>query len=290
MKSVIVERQKLTKTRPSAKSRVGPFRSAKKSTQDASKTQESTKNLAYYTSSAVRPFASNESKALRINQIAVSPTLAEDERLAKLKQLRRCQHCHWPRAGSHLDRLDSIQLIQLKWMRDNLMTDFERNIDEIQDRAFKHRLWSVFLEALLKRKDIANFIICCAMLDDIRLIKLPRLIEQYDTQLVIDCILDTLSKSVEGKQGDICRKCQGDLESLDGLRDELLVVTELDSNKEAEIKFNLVNLLNLSLTAEFRHLKLLIKSLNQRPALLTSSQVPVTFYSRALSKLINTCT
>lgn len=285
LKSVIVDRQKPTKTRPSKSRSIGPFRSTKKPFREVTREQGShdpDTNLDKNMSDQIY-------NRVVVHKISISaiPTLTEDARLAKLKQLRRCHRCNWPRSKSHLDRLDSSQQIQLKYMRDNLLSNFEENLNEIQERAFKHGLWTVFLEALLRRRDLESFVLCCATLDDIRLLSFEQLVQEIDRDQVINCVIDTLAKCAACKQDDTCRKCECALESLDALRDELLIVTEIEALEGAEIDFNLANLLNSLLCSSNPDLKQLIRCLNLKPQLLENSKVPPTFYRSALLKLTN---
>lgn len=229
------------------------------------------------------------------------PTLAEDERLVKLKRLRRCQNeqCLWPRERSNLDRLDSSQQIQLRWIEDNLMADFEKNVIEIQERAFNHGLWRIFLSCLAARNQLDEYVTCCMALDDIRLIDIDQFIDKGLEDDIIGSILSRMerkqillrSKRDSSQHSNICLKCESVQESLDGLRDELMPVTEVDrilpAESEDDLSFNLMNLLELVMMKRSSTLRLVIKKLEIHPQLLSLSKIPASFYLRAINLSLN---
>lgn len=110
----------------------------------------------------------------------------------------RCSRCQWPRDRIHCNSLSSSQSIQLRWIEENLMSDFAKNLEQIERRSFEHGLWHLYLRCLTERDQLDEFVICCIMLDDVRLLKFdPFIKEDRGDEEISECFLDKLEQKLE---------------------------------------------------------------------------------------------
>jgi len=107
----------------------------------------------------------------REEQLEASQNGQTRETSADLVDFARCSHCRWPRDRLHLKPMHSSQQIQLNWLERNLLDNFAQNIDRIQEHALRHGIWHLFLKCLIRKNQLDQFIICCILLDDVRLLE-----------------------------------------------------------------------------------------------------------------------
>lgn len=223
-----------------------------------------------------------------------------DRELQRMIDTRRCTNCHWPRSRSHLKRLDASQRIQLNWIESNLMGNFEENVDRIETHAFKHGLWHMFLKCLAFKNQLADYITCCMLLDDIRLLEVEQLmIIRYGEEMLLEITLEHLGRKAElfdrikeekltsDEKKDICLKCEAELEPLEQISDEELISNGMigDDNQEDAFDFRLVNLIGQFLSRKDADFKKIIRCLLKFPKLLDGSRIPSAFFLKAIAKI-----
>lgn len=208
---------------------------------------------------------------------------------------QRCHSCLWPRTRAHLKPIISSQRIQQSWIEDNLMNDFEQNVGQIEEHAFKHGLWLLLLRCLAHQNKIDDYITCCVLLDDVRLLNT----EQMNLSLsgeddpIVDKLLEHLmrrtNRIVEANNEDkttasTCYKCNTvypedvQQDDINELIDEYTLKKEDD-----EFSFNLVNLFEQSMMHPNVNIKKLVGRLLNYPQLLNKSKIPANFYLKTLT-------
>lgn len=211
----------------------------------------------------------------------------------------RCSKCRWPRSRIHCNPLSLGQASQLKWIQDNLMPEFDKNVAEIERRAFELGLWHLFLRCLAKLGQLEDHLNCCIMLDDIRLLDIEQLIATTETndhelnRLLLDqlerkmLLEDRLRGDLEGAENHICLKCNDLFGSVDRNELEQAHVVFLDEEPETHIEdeynFNLVNLLEQVLMRRNSDVKSIIQLLLKYPNLINRSKISPSFYLKAIA-------
>ena len=221
--------------------------------------------------------------------------------------LQRCPNCKWPCARSHLKPMHSSQQIQFNWIRENLMDNFEENVDEIEERCLKHSLWHLLLKCLAFKNKLDDYITCCVMLDDIRLLNIEQfIITRRDEDEIIDRVLVHLGRKVEfDKEREVkddehrqehCFKCKAcfELPSVRKRRsnspsdyqvdeEEEDFDVEEDEKEDEGVSFNLENLFEQFMMRRNADVKKAISRLLKHPKLLNSCRIPAKFYLRVIA-------
>lgn len=194
----------------------------------------------------------------------------------------RCKSCQWPKPRIHLRNFNSTQRIQLKWIETNLMGNLEENISQIKELSFKHGLWRVFLKCLTFSNELDDYITCCMMLDDIRLLDDRFVITRREGDEIVDRILVHLSKKMElTKDGkEICLKCGNEFEMLEVGRDNQNGSLH---HQEDELSFALVNVFENFMLRPNADMKKIIKCLMDHREFLNNSKIPATFYLKVIA-------
>lgn len=201
----------------------------------------------------------------------------------------RCVGCQWPRHRSHLRPTHSSQQIQYNWIKENLMANFEENVEDIQERAFKHGLWSLYLMCLAHKNELDSYIKCCMLLDDIRLLKVEQFIIKYGEEEIVDRLLQQLNDKIEtyrrlkenekidDSEVEICLNCH---RLLNKVEDELLMTD--DGTSLNDISINLINLFQIMMRRN-GDIKKSVSRLLKYPTVLNGSKIPATFYLKAIA-------
>lgn len=218
-----------------------------------------------------------------------SPKLEVDSSPVEEADAIRCIGCQWPRQWSHLRPTHSSQQIQYNWIRENLMANFEENVEDIQSRAFKHGLWSLYLMCLAHKSELDDYIKCCMLLDDIRLLKVEQFIIKYGEEEIVDRLLQQLEDKIkiqnhfseDGKNEDgvseICMNCH---RRQDKIEDELLITD--DGTSLTDISINLINLFQIMMRRN-GDIKKSVARLLRYPKVLNGSRIPSSFYLKAIA-------
>lgn len=203
-------------------------------------------------------------------------------------KLRRCNNCSWPLAINHSELMRNSQRIQQKWIEDNLMSNFEENIDRIEDQAFKHGLWNMYLKCLAFRNHLDDYIICCMMLDDIRLLDIEQFVITRGEEEIMDHLFTHLGRKL-GISEDQTTESEEIVSEEVGRRhkclkcDHPLDLANLQQPDDYEFSFNLVNLLEHSMMRRNANAKKVIRSLLKFRRLLSASKIPIVFYLKAIA-------
>lgn len=227
---------------------------------------------------------------------------AESERRLELS---RCKNCRWPKAGSHLEPLNASQSIQLEWIEENLTTNFFENIDLIEERAFRHSLWNMFLKCLAFKRQIDDYIICCMLLDDVRLLDIEQLViicsgedEMMDLLLThLNRKMDLDEKNVSSLESNttpkkrspsFCLKCEKEYQLEESINNEVLDIAEsCIVHDEDGFDFTLANLFNQFIKRNNSNIKKMVGHLLNYPKLLNKSSIPISLYLKAIENTIN---
>lgn len=240
---------------------------------------------------------------------------SEQEELENEKKLEllRCKHCRWPKAASHLEPLNSSQVNQLKWIEENLTTSFFENIDLIEERAFKYSLWSMFLKCLAFKRQIDDYITCCMLLDDVRLLDIEQLViicsgedemmnlllAQLNRKMEIQEKTDAAKSQPGNKTRGYCLKCEKEYDD-----EMLLVATEdgSDTNNTEQVEnqmldvrcavdkefcFSLANLFNQFIKRNNSNIRKMVAHFLNYGQLLNKSEIPISLYLKAIENTIN---
>lgn len=212
----------------------------------------------------------------------------------------RCSNCRWPRPRSHLKPMHSSQKIQFNWIQENLLPNFEENIDQIEERALKHGLWHLLLKCFAFKNKLDEYITCCIMLDDVRLLNIEQfVITKRGEDEIIECLLEHLGRKVDltnsikaelggnVKAKEFCLKCKSELDQVDNDSDSDQYVDNLDHdnqhNNDDEISFSLVNLFEQFMMRRNADIKRCVSHLLRHPKLLNDSKIPAKFYLKAIA-------
>jgi hypothetical protein len=109
----------------------------------------------------------------------------------------RCPGCGWPKPRAHLKPMHHSQQIQFGWLQENLLPNFEENIEQIESRALRHGLWHLVLRCLAFKNKLEEYINCCIMLDDVRLLNMERFVNIKCSE---EAFIDLVFKQLEYKQ------------------------------------------------------------------------------------------
>jgi len=221
-----------------------------------------------------------------------SETTEHELESRRRETLSRCSNCLWPRQKSHLIPMHSSQMIQLKWIEEKLIRDFPGNVAQIEDLALKHGLWPLFLKCLAYRGKFDDYITCCMILDDVRLLDFEQFGDDsnLEAKALIDKLfahlergLDVAPKSGSSELRSTCFRCNANLDSLD--TDYLLA--QIDEHGHGDrgdaFSFNLANCLEQLLMNRNAEVNLVIQGLLGYPKLLNSSKIPVNFYLKTIA-------
>lgn len=240
--------------------------------------------------------------------------------LLKAEDPLRCSNCRWPFDRLHCRSLSSGQTIQLRWMESNLLHNFDENIAEIERRAFNHGLWDLLLRCLADANKLDDYVTCCMMLDDVRLLKLDLFIDGDNSQEQIsDRILELMERKLDlierlreaGRKSEdknqheannqrskliICLNCEHIQNANDSMNgDDGECPDSMWDDSEDEYSFTLVNLFEKVFMKHYQHnydhiivsyLHSIIQLLLKHPKLVNESKIPASFYL----KIIGTAT
>uniref|UniRef100_A0A6G1S4C1 Hermansky-Pudlak syndrome 5 n=1 Tax=Aceria tosichella TaxID=561515 RepID=A0A6G1S4C1_9ACAR len=230
----------------------------------------------------------------------------------------KCPGCKWPKPRAHLKPMHHSQQIQFGWLQENLVPNFEENIEQIESRAFRHGLWHLVLRCLAFKNKLDEYINCCIMLDDVRLLNMERFVnikcsEEEFINLVIEQLerkLDFLDEinngklflSVEKGSNDndahqydltnVCLKCRqiakvpikaGHDNEYQSDDDDDDTIASCKPGDDDDISFNLVNLFKKIMLRRSADVKRAVETLLRHPKLLNRSKIPASFYLQALS-------
>lgn len=203
-----------------------------------------------------------------------------DKRAPETDESLRCKSCQWPKPRIHLKNLNSTQRIQLAWIETNLLVNLEENISQIKELSFKHGLWCIFLKCLAFSNELDDYITCCMMLDDIRLLDDRFVITRRGEDKIVDKLLVHLSKKIKLTKDNkkICLKCASEFE---------IIVDEKGCDsvnyQEDKLSFTLVNLFESFMLRPNTDMKKIIEcSMNHRE-LLNTSKIPTKFYLKVIA-------
>lgn len=254
--------------------------------------------------------ANDKSKSQQDNRV----TSFEND-LERRRKEGRCEHCHWPYKRIHLRHLDSIQQIQIKWIETNLSDNFEENLEQIQEIAFKHGLWRMFLKCLAFKNQLDDYITCCMVLNDVRLLNSEQFTKTSCTQEeLLDKILIQLTSKIVNQSKQlfnndnqtkeeriICYKCNKEIvihndqaNNYCQLEPDVNIEEEYENSSakidqdddDDEFSFNLPNLFDQFSMKRHADVKKIVHQLLNYPELLNSCKLNSTFYLKAISTLI----
>lgn len=224
-------------------------------------------------------------------------TCLEDD-LEKRRNDFRCSRCQWPKARAHLRELDSIQRIQMNWIDENLSTNFEANIDQIEQIAFKSGLWRLYLKCLAA-KDINGYIVCCISLNDIRLLESEKFTNRYSSEDFLELILEKLdsavrvqSKIFENKDKTneteltVCLKCESVIDPAIKPDDSDTRQVSVYQDEDESSYFNLTNLFDRFTLKRHVDVRKYISLMAKHSELLKNSNLTSNFYLKAISRYV----
>lgn len=201
----------------------------------------------------------------------------------KVEETDRCKSCRWPGPRSHLKHLNSSQQIQLNWIEANLVKNFEENLDQIKERSLKHGLWLIFLKCLAYSDELDDYITCCMMLDDVRLLEVENhVITRHKEEKVVECLLKHLNRRAEltlSSNKLTCLKCNNELE----MSNDKITSEEEGNSQEDELSFTLVNLFEQFMLRPNADAKRFIDCLLNHRELLNVSKIPAKFYLKVIA-------
>lgn len=216
----------------------------------------------------------------------------------------RCHNCNWPKPRAHLKPMHHSQQIQHNWIQENLVPNFNEHVEQIEERAFKHGLWHLVLRCYASKHQLEDYITCCLMLDDVRLLNLERFdslkcseaelidLTLNQLKLKLNQILaqkDTCKDFTTGADMSYCFKCHEVFDTKDvnnkddSLIDEDQSLGSSSYDEDDIISFSLVNLVRRLVLRKNSDIKPMIQKLLQHPDLLNMSRIPADFYLQVIA-------